>query len=72
MPSLDPRTWFAPLGRPLVVQRGQVVCPNRGDVDVEICLACGHMVALRSGRNGAVICSYRADDTAEVYVRRGA
>jgi hypothetical protein len=72
MSGLDPRTWFKRHGRSLVVEAGRVACPNRGDADVETCLACGHMLALSRGAREAVVCAYRADDTATVFVQRGA
>jgi hypothetical protein len=70
MRILDPRTWFQPRGRTLLIDHGRVGCPNRGDADLERCYTCGHMLAVTDGRNPKVICDFGVDDRLAAFVRR--
>jgi hypothetical protein len=42
--------------RTLVVEAGQVVCPRRGLIDIELCWACPAYDGLSTGRFEGVVC----------------
>lgn len=70
MRTLDPRSWFRPRGRALLVDCGRVGCPVRGDTDLENCFTCGHMRSMSDGTSPRVICDYRVENSLAAFARR--
>lgn len=53
----------------LDVELGRVMCPRRGDLDVEWCLLCDHALdADLDGPQPAVRCAYGGRPVADVFV----
>jgi hypothetical protein len=42
----------------LVVDEGQVVCPRRGTVDVELCFICPRFRGFHEGITEGLVCAY--------------
>ena len=57
MKSWNPRHRTNTNQRVYAIEAGQVVCPNRGVVDVEECWACPAYRGLSTGRTEGLICS---------------
>ena len=58
------RRSFARPARPsldleLGVEAGQVVCPNRGIVDIEVCFSCPRYRGLRGRHDDRLVCAVR-------------
>lgn len=51
-------TWSTPIDRSLLVEEGMVVCPRRGLVDVETCLACDCLLGVEGEWHARIVCSY--------------
>jgi len=56
MKSLSRHRIRPPRERVLAVEGGQVVCPRRGIVDLEMCWTCPAYRGLTTGRREGVIC----------------
>jgi hypothetical protein len=70
MRILEPRTWFKPSGRGLLIDYGRVGCPVRGDADVESCFSCGLMLSITGGANPRVVCGYHPENRLSAFARR--
>ncbi|HET7169234.1 MAG TPA: hypothetical protein VFI69_08520 [Candidatus Limnocylindrales bacterium] len=57
MHTLSPRRRPSADGRALTVEAGQVVCPRRGLVDLEVCWVCPAYRGLSTGHFEGVLCS---------------
>ncbi len=51
-------TWSAPIDRSLLVEEGMVICPHRGVVELETCLACEYLIGVEGEWDARVLCSY--------------
>ncbi len=59
MSGTDPLlTWSTPLDRSLLVEEGMVICPRRGVVELEVCLACEHLLGVEGEWDARIVCSY--------------
>lgn len=59
MSGADPLlTWSTPIDRSLLVEDGMVICPRRGLVDVETCLACDCLLGVEGEWHARIVCSY--------------
>lgn len=54
-----PAKQLQPVG--LAVERGQVVCPRRGLVDVELCFTCRDFEGTHEGEIESLLCSADGD-----------
>jgi hypothetical protein len=63
MRSMDMEYGFVPPrdGKTLQIQGGRVGCPSRGDVGIEVCLACRHLRGITGAGHGVVVCDVHAD-----------
>jgi len=63
MRSVDQEYGFVPRRSPqnLFIRGGQIHCPARGEVGLEVCLVCRHMRGLAGDGDGAVVCDSHAD-----------
>lgn len=44
----------------LVVEEGQVVCPRRGVVDLELCFPCPRFLGFHQGITEGLVCGYES------------
>jgi hypothetical protein len=51
-------TWSTPIDRSLLVEEGMVICPRRGPVELEVCLACEHLLGVEGEWDARIVCSY--------------
>lgn len=59
MAGQDPvLTWSTPIDRSLLVEEGLVICPRRGVVELEVCLACEHLLGIEGEWDARIVCSY--------------
>jgi hypothetical protein len=56
-----------PSERALRVDRGQVVCPRRGTVDIEDCWVCREYRGLADGQVESLICGLSEDSVASAF-----
>ena len=63
MRSMDMEYGFVPPrdGQALQIQGGRVGCPWRGEVGIEVCLACRHLRGITGAGHGVVVCDVHAD-----------
>ena len=64
MRSVDMEYEFVPRrdGQALQVSRAaRVGCPSRGDVGIEVCLACRHLRGITGAGHGVVVCDEHAE-----------
>jgi hypothetical protein len=58
MRNRDPYRLRNPRERELAVEAGQVVCPRRGIVDIEICFQCSRFGGLQDGATERLVCTF--------------
>jgi len=46
------------------IRDGRVACPSRGEVDVEACFSCSHMLNAAGNGDGSIVCEYPVDTVA--------